>query len=183
MIDITTLLRLQIKLMTKGDRILYFYIISIIAFVLLKFYSFTLLWQIFLAVSNVYLVLLYNRDAGLKTFYKILNISEFKIHSTKICIVYLLSLLQLILLIGFSNEPYRPITFIVHFLSFYTSIIFYNSPAWLKLFIIICAFVTINLILYLFPLALSSILIFIIVTIIIIGKHNEHSAKQKPNLV
>jgi len=183
MTGFTTLLRLQIKLMTKGDRMLYFYLISIIAFVVLKFYSFSLLWQIFLAVSNVYLVLLYSRDADLEIFYKILNIGEFKIHATKICIVYLLSLLQLILLVTFSNEPYRPITFIVHFLTFYTSLIFYNFSAWLKLLIIICAFVILSLILYVFPLLPSSILIFIITTIIIIGKHNEHSARRKPNLV
>lgn len=169
--------------MTKGDRMLHFYLISIATFVLLKFYSFTLFWQIFLAISNVYLVLLYNRDSELNTFYKILNISEFKIHAAKISIVYVLSLLQLALLVTLSNEPYRLITFISHFLSFYTSSIFYNSLVWLKLLAIICAFIVISLILYISPLIPSSILIFAIITIIIIVKYNEHSGSRKPNFV
>lgn len=183
MTDFSILLRLQTKLITKGDRILYFYLISIIAFALLKYYSFTLLWQIFIVVSNVYLVLLYSRDAHLEIFYKILNISRFKIHATKIFIVYILSLLQLVLFVALGDDTYRPITFIVHFLSFYTTVIFYSCAAWLKLLILICAFVILSIILYVFPLAASSILIFIIVTIIIIQKHNEHSARRKPNLV
>lgn len=183
MIVIATLIRLQIKLMTKGDRMLYFYLISIISFKILNYHSFTLLWQIFLAISNLYLVLLYSRDADLKVFYKILNISKFKIHTAKICIIYLLSLLQIVLLVQFSNEPDRAIIFIVHFLSFYTSIILYKLSDLLKLIVLIGSFAIISLILYIFPLAPCTILIFVIVTLIIIREQNEPSERRKANLV
>lgn len=169
--------------MTTGDRILYFYLFSLISFIILKYYSFTFLWQIFLAISNIYLVLLYNRDANLKVFYNIFNISKFKIHTAKISIVYLLSLLQFVLLVLINNEHYRPIIFIVHFLSFYTTIIFYKVSDWLKLLALISVFAIISLILNVLPIAPSSIVIFIIVTLIIIRIYNEHSANRKPNLV
>lgn len=183
MSDFTILLRFQFKLITTGDRILYFYLISVISFVVLKFYSFTLLWHTFLAISNVYLLLLYSRDADLKVFYNIFTISKFKIHAAKISIMYLLSFLQLVLVVILSNESYQLISFIVHFLTFYTSIIFYDFSAWLKLLVFICAFVIISLILYVWPPVLCSVLIFIIATLIIIRIHNEQTARQKSNLV
>lgn len=178
-----TLLRLQIKLMTTGDRLLYFYLISVLSFVLFKFFSLPLLWQIFLAISNVYLVLLYNRDSDLTTFYCILNVNRFKIHAVKIFIIYQLSLVQLVLLLVAGNESPSLLIVVVHFLSFYASLTFSRMSAWLKLVSFICCFVTISLILRTTPVVISSTVIFGILSVVIILQYNEQSTCQKPDFI
>lgn len=173
-----TLIRLQLRLWTKGDRMLYFYLISLFTFITFYILSYELLWKIFITLSNIYLVILYNRDMGLTTFYKILNIDSFKLHAAKAFIIYGLSLLQLLLFTLINNEGSLPITFITHFLTFYTTLLFYNFPNWIKLLCFTITFLAISIFLSIAPLYVTALTILAIDSLILINIINGNLFKQ-----
>jgi len=167
-----SVIKLQIKLLTKRDRLLYFYIFSLVAFTTFKILSIDLLWQAFLTISNVYLVIMYGCDATLATFYKVLGIGDFKIHASKVIIIYFLSLLELIALSTFHPELSGPLPFISHFLSLYALLIFFSYPAWAKLLVFIAINVLVPVALATTPLYLSSISIFVMITLLLTYRIN-----------
>lgn len=162
-----SLIKLQLKLWTKGDKMLYFYLISLIAFITFYILSYELLWKIFITLSNIYLAILYNRDSALTTFYRILNINFFKIHAAKISIIYLLSLLQLITFILLNKEGSLPIIFITHFLTFYTALLFYNFPNWVKLLCFMFTFLATSILLSITPLYATALTILALDTLVL----------------
>lgn len=172
------LMRLQLKLWTKGDKMLYFYLISLIAFVTFYILSYELLWKIFISLSNIYLVILYNHDKRLATFYRIVNIDSFKLHATKIGIIYGLSLLQLGILILINKEKYQSIVFLAHFLTFYTAVLFYNFPNWIKLLGFMVTFLAISIFLSIMPLYVTALVILAIDTLILKLLIDGHLLKQ-----
>lgn len=165
--------RLQIKLWVKGDALFYVYLFSLVSFVFFYIVSVELLWQIFLLMSNLYLVMLYNRDIKLGIFYKLMNISEFKIHAVKVCITYVLSFIQLLVFVILTNKENQPILFITHFLSFYTILLFSNTKTWYKLVYFISIFTAISFMLSIFPMYITTIAMLIFVTFLLIPKFYE----------
>ncbi len=172
------LMRLHLKLWTKGDKMLYFYLISVFTFIIFYILSYELLWKIFITLSNIYLVILYNRDRGLTTFYKILNIDSFKLHMTKVFIIYALSLLQLVLITLMSKEKSIPLIFITHFLTFYTTLLFCNFPNWIKLVCSMITFIAISIFLSITPLYVTALAILAIDTLVLINLTNGNLFKQ-----
>lgn len=174
-----TLLKLHLKLMCRGDRMLYLYLASLITYVILKLYSFELVSGIFLVTCNVYLALLYGHDGRIKVFYQVLNVSEFKIHATKVLLIYLLSLLELISISALSDTKFQPVAFIAHFLTFYTAVLFFNYPNWAKLGATIVTFIAVDLLLSLFSPLIFTILIFLADTFFLFTTLNEQSGIKK----
>lgn len=166
-------------LLTKGDRLLYFYLISLTASLAFYLSSLDFLWQVFITISNVYLIIIYGHDRALHTFYRILNIGEFSIHASKVVIIYGLSALQLIALAFMNAESKSVIMFVTHFLSFYAILIFFDKPGWVKLLLFVTIFVGISILLSATPLFVSFISIFVLVTILLRNRINGQISRRK----
>ena len=131
---LNSLIKLQIKLSLKGDRLLLFYFSCLTSFII-SFYFNCFLWSILsLILSNIYLTMYYRVDSKLSVFYKIHNIKGFDQHISKIIIIYFLSLIQLGLFTYFEIIADLPLQFFIHFISFYTMLLLYKIPEWLQLF-------------------------------------------------
>lgn len=174
-----TLLKLNVMLMCRGDRMLYLYFVSLIAYVAFRLNSFELVSQVFLTISNVYLALLYGHDRQMKVFYHVLSVSEFKIHSAKLFLIYFLSLIELFVVIVLSPKIDYAQLFVEHFLTFYAAMLFYNFPNWGKLVAIMGTFIAIDILLSLFSPVIISVLIVCATTALLLTILNEQTGFKK----
>lgn len=177
------LISLQLKLWTRGDGILYFYIGCLVAFIIIYLLSFELISQIVLFLGNIYLAILYNRDKELSIFYNILNINSFSSHLAKIIGIYALSLVEIIILLLLNSDDNYLLVFTTHFLAFYTGLLFFNFPSWLKMLSFLLSFLIISVVLSITHFYLSAIIILILDTVILKIIINEFRSQKHSYII
>ena len=171
--NIFNLIKLQLKLWSKGDRMLFFYIGCLALIVIFYLLSYTFFWQILIVLSNIYLAILYIKDGNLAVFYRIVNVSLFEIHLAKVISIYCLSLLQLPIFILLNEEKINPTKIIAHFLAFYTILLFYNFPNWVKSLSFLFIFILFNITLPITNLYLSIFITLTLNTLVLKNIKNE----------
>ena len=91
---ILDVIRLQIKLWLSGERILYFFLASLVGFLCLKYFN-NIFTKLFFGLCCIYLVMLYRADMKLRDnyFFKILGITEYVLHISKTILLCFFSLI------------------------------------------------------------------------------------------
>ncbi len=171
-----SLIYLQFKLWSRGDRLLYFYLGCVSGFIFFYLYSIEFLWITALALSNIYLVLLYTYDKALHTFYNVLHIDEFKLHLAKVIGVYLLSLIEIIFLMVLVKKDNYTIDLIAHFLTFFTALLLFRFPNWLKILTFIMVLKGINYIVSITKIYLALVIVLLPVSLCLIIIYNERKS-------
>ncbi len=148
---------------------IYFYLACLIGFIIFYSLSVEFMWVICITLSSVYLIILYNSDKDLHSFYRVLNIGNFRLHLAKVIIIYILSLLEIITVAVMVETRFRGIEILSHFLAFYAAILFFKFPDWLKLLSFISVYLLIDIILSFGHFILSSLIILFLVSLILIA--------------
>lgn len=159
-------LKLLIEVWTRGDRLFYFYLGSVVILAVSFYIDVSMLTNIFFPVSNIYLFLLYTKDKELINFYRIFNISNLESHLSKLLLVYGLSLLQ-VAVMYLSGEIIDMLTFFpLHFLSFYSLVLFYSCSDFYKILLFLTNSFFLLILFNLFPMYVMFPLVFLLVTLL-----------------